>query len=129
MRARSSLLAGILVVVGGVLGPATAAGATSCVGAPDASPPAVLTGTDDLGTGERFLQRYGAAAVVSILEVRTDEEVGSPKVPGQADSAPHKFDIRRHLLKAALLGALLFAIYYANWSFGWVTPDDLDFYH
>ena len=60
--------------------------------------------------------------------VRTHEEVGAEKVPGQADSAPHRFNLKRHLLKAALLGALLFALYYANWSFGWVTPDDLDFY-
>jgi predicted secreted protein len=61
--------------------------------------------------------------------VRTDEEAGARKVPGQADSAPHSFDIRRHLLRAALVGALFFALYYANWTYGWITPDDLDFYH
>ena len=61
--------------------------------------------------------------------VRTDEEAGTPRVPGQADSAPHAFNLPRHLLKAALLGAVLFAIYYANWAFGWITPDDLDFYN
>jgi predicted secreted protein len=61
--------------------------------------------------------------------VRTDEEAGARKVPGQADSAPHSFDVRRHLLRAALVGALLFALYYANWMYGWITPDDLDFYH
>ena len=61
--------------------------------------------------------------------IRTDEELGNPKVPGQADSAPHRFELKRHLLKAAVLGAVLFAIYYANWSYGWITPDDLDFYH
>ena len=61
--------------------------------------------------------------------VRTDEEAGTPKVPGQADSAPHRFDIKLHLAKAALLGAILFVIYYANWTYGWVTPDDLDFFH
>ena len=61
--------------------------------------------------------------------VKTDEEVGAPKIPGQADSAPHRFDLPRHLLKAAVLAALLFAVYYANWAFGWVTPDDLDFYN
>jgi len=61
--------------------------------------------------------------------VRTDEEAGTAKVAGQADSAPHRFDLKRHLLKAAALAALLFAIYYANWTYGWITPDDLDFYH
>jgi predicted secreted protein len=61
--------------------------------------------------------------------VKTTEEVGGEKVPGQADSAPHQFDLQRHLLKAAIVAAILFAIYYANWSFGWISPDDLDFYN
>jgi predicted secreted protein len=60
--------------------------------------------------------------------VRTDEEVGTPKLRGQADSAPNRFDVRRHFLKAAIVAAFLFAIYYANWTFGWITPDDLDLY-
>ena len=60
--------------------------------------------------------------------VRTDEEAGTPKVAGQADSAPHRFDLPRHLLRAALLGALLFGLYYANWTYGWVGVEDLDFY-
>jgi predicted secreted protein len=61
--------------------------------------------------------------------VRTDEEAGTPKVAGQADSAPHKFDLKRHLLKSAIVAVGLFALYYLNWSYGWITPDDLDFYH
>jgi predicted secreted protein len=61
--------------------------------------------------------------------VRTSEEVGAERVPGQAESAPHRFDLKRHLLKAALLGAVLFGIYYANWAYGWISPDDLDFYN
>ena len=61
--------------------------------------------------------------------VKTTEEVGGEKVPGQADSAPHQFDVKRHFLKAAVVAAILFAIYYANWTYGWVTPDDLDFYN
>ena len=61
--------------------------------------------------------------------VRTDEEVGTEKVPGQADSAPHRFDLKWHLLKAAALAGLLFALYYANWVNGWVTAGDLDFYN
>ena len=60
--------------------------------------------------------------------VRTDEEAGTPKVAGQAESAPHRFDLKRHLVKAAVLGAVLFALYYANWTYGWIKPDDLDLY-
>jgi len=67
-----------------------------------------------------------SAFLMLSLGVRTDEEAGTPKVPGQADSAPHRFDLPRHLLKAAAVGALL---YVANWSYGWITPADLDFYH
>jgi predicted secreted protein len=76
-----------------------------------------------------FLFFAFSAFVLLPFGVRTDEEAGTAKVPGQADSAPHRFDLRRHLLKAALLGAILFAIYYVNWTFGWVTPQDLDFYN
>ena len=73
---------------------------------------------------------FAASAFILLpFGVRTDEEAGTPKVAGQADSAPYRFDLKRHLMKGALLGAILFAIYYANWSYGWVTPADLDFYH
>jgi predicted secreted protein len=62
------------------------------------------------------------------FDVKTDEEAGTPKVAGQADSAPHRFDLKRHLRKSAIVAAALFALYYANWSFGWIKPDDLDLY-
>jgi predicted secreted protein len=75
-----------------------------------------------------FLFFAFSAFVLLPFGVRTDEEAGTPKVAGQADSAPHRFDLKRHLLKAALVGAIFFAIYYLNWTFGWVTPQDLDFY-
>ena len=60
--------------------------------------------------------------------VRTDEEAGTPRIAGQADSAPHSFNLPRHLLRAAILGLLMFGLYYVNWVNGWVTVDDLDFY-
>lgn len=75
-----------------------------------------------------FLFFCASAFVLLPFGVKTDEEVGSPRIPGQAESAPHHFEIKRHLLKAALLGAVLFSIYYANWTYGWLTPDNLDFY-
>ncbi len=76
-----------------------------------------------------FLFFAFSAFVLLPFGVRTDEEAGTPKVPGQAESAPHRFDVKRHLVRAALLAAVLFAVYYANWTYGWITPDDLDFYH
>ena len=76
-----------------------------------------------------FLFFVASAFVLLPFGVRTDEEAGTEMVPGQADSAPYQFDLPRHLLKAALLGAVLFGLYYANWAFGWVTVADLDFYN
>jgi predicted secreted protein len=76
-----------------------------------------------------FLFFAFSAFVLLPFGVRTDEEAGTPTVPGQAESAPYRFDLKRHLFKAAVLAAVLFAIYYINWTFGWITPDDLDFYH
>jgi predicted secreted protein len=76
-----------------------------------------------------FLFFAFSAFVLLPFGVKTDEEAGRPKIPGQAESAPHTFNVKRHLLRALVLAAVLFAIYYANWTFGWVTPDDLDFYN
>ena len=60
--------------------------------------------------------------------VRTSEEAGEAIVPGQADSAPHRFDLPRHLARAAIVALLLFALYYANWQFGWIGIETFDFY-
>ena len=76
-----------------------------------------------------FLFFCASAFVLLPFGVKTSEELGQELVPGQAESAPHHFDLKRHLIKAAILAAVLFAIYYANWTYGWVTPDALDFYH
>ena len=77
-----------------------------------------------------YLLFFVASAFILLpFGVRTDEEAGTERIAGQADSAPHQFNLPRLLLKAALLAVLLFALYYANWAFGWVTVEDLDFYN
>lgn len=76
-----------------------------------------------------FLCFVFSAFVLLPFGVKTDEEAGKARVAGAAESAPHTFDLKRHLLRAAIVALILFAIYYANWTFGWVTPDDLDFYN
>ena len=70
----------------------------------------------------------GSAFILLPFGVKTTEEVGGDLLPGQAEGAPHRFDVKRHFLKAAILAALLFGLYYANWVNGWVTADDLDLY-
>lgn len=76
-----------------------------------------------------FLFFAFSAFVLLPFGVRTDEEAGTPKVPGQAESAPYRFNLKRHLLRAVIVGAILFLIFYANWTYGWITPNELDFYH
>ena len=61
--------------------------------------------------------------------VRTSDEAGEAKVPGQADSAPHRFDLKRHLFRSSILALLLFGVYYVNWRFAWITTDSLDFWN
>lgn len=76
-----------------------------------------------------FLFFVACAFITLSIGVRTDEEAGTPKVPGQADSAPHQFDLRRHLIRAAIIAAVVFALYYANWTYGWIGVEAFDFYN
>ena len=58
--------------------------------------------------------------------VRTAEEAGAEVQPGHADSAPHVFSLGRAALRASIVAAILFALFYANYLYGWVGIDDLD---
>lgn len=69
-----------------------------------------------------------SAFVLLPFGVRTHDEMGVEKVPGQADSAPANFAPGRIAIRATVLAALLTAVYVANYAFGWVTVDDLNFY-
>jgi len=77
-----------------------------------------------------YILFFAASAFILLpFGVITDEEKGTPKIAGQADSAPHQFNLPRHLLRALILSVALTTLYIANWEYGWVTPADLDFYH
>ena len=58
--------------------------------------------------------------------VRTAEEAGERCEPGHAESAPHGFRFGRAALRATAIATLLFGLFYANWTFGWLTIDMLD---
>lgn len=58
--------------------------------------------------------------------VRTDEEAGVERLPGHAESSPHRFSFARQALRATLLSAILFALFYANYVNGWIGPETLD---
>jgi predicted secreted protein len=58
--------------------------------------------------------------------MRTDEEAGAVGAVGHAESSPHAFRFGRVLLRASILAAVLFAMFYANYVNGWVNVDMLD---
>jgi len=58
--------------------------------------------------------------------VRTHEEAGVDRTPGQADSAPHGFSFGKAALRATALSAALFGLFYLNYVYGWVGVSALD---
>jgi predicted secreted protein len=61
--------------------------------------------------------------------IKTHDEAGIEKIPGQADSAPANFRPGRVALRATVLAAVLCALFVANYVHGWIKTDDLDFFH
>jgi predicted secreted protein len=68
-----------------------------------------------------------SAFVVLPFGVRTHEELGLEKTPGQADSAPGNFKPLTVLLRTTLLSAAFFGLYYANYTNGWIDRHSFDF--
>jgi len=69
-----------------------------------------------------------SAFLVMPFGIRTHDEAGIEKTPGQADSAPANFDARLIALRASVLALVLFGLYYANYVNDWVTPSDLNLF-
>ena len=66
------------------------------------------------------------AFVILPIGVRTHEELGLPKTPGQADGAPGNFRPRVVLLRTTLLSVALFGLYYLNYIYGWIDRHSFD---
>ena len=69
-----------------------------------------------------------SAFLILPFGVRTADEMGVEKVPGQAESAPANFQPKKVMIKTTILAALLFGLYYVNYTQGWISVDDLDFF-
>lgn len=63
-----------------------------------------------------------SAFVLLPFGIKTHEELGIDKVPGQADSAPANFRPGRLAMRASVIAAGLTALYVANYVNGWITP-------
>jgi len=51
-----------------------------------------------------------------------------PYVAGQAESAPPHFSFGRTICWAALVAAVLFGLFYANYVNRWILPDMIDLF-
>ena len=51
--------------------------------------------------------------------VRTHDELGIDKIPGQEESAPGNFRPGRVILWTTIVSAALFGLFYLNYVFGW----------
>jgi predicted secreted protein len=60
--------------------------------------------------------------------VRTADEAGTERVPGQAESAPHEFRVGRIALRVTIVATLLWGLFLLNYNFGWITPQTLDMF-
>lgn len=60
--------------------------------------------------------------------VRTHDEAGIPKIPGQADSAPANFKPGKLALRATWLAVIPTAFFIANYLNGWITAEDINIF-
>lgn len=58
--------------------------------------------------------------------VKTSDEAGVARVPGQAESAPHEFHPRKVAGRVTIVATILWSLYMLNYAYGWVTPHMLD---
>ena len=70
-----------------------------------------------------FLMWVICAFVMLPFGLRTPDETGEALLRGQADSAPSNFRPGIVVLRATILSAFLFGLYYLNYTQGWVTID------
>ncbi|WP_174298187.1 DUF1467 family protein [Sphingomonas bacterium] len=68
---------------------------------------------------------FWALSVFLVLPfgVRTHEEAGVTRVPGQADSAPHDFRPWRIAARVTIVATVLFALFLLNYFAGWISPE------
>ncbi len=74
-----------------------------------------------------FLIWVMSAFMMLPFGVRTADEAGVKKVPGQAESAPVNFRPGRLLIRATLIAIVLTSLFVLNYEYGWIGADDINF--
>jgi predicted secreted protein len=67
------------------------------------------------------------AFIVLPIGIRSQEELGMAKIPGQADGVPGNFRPLQFFIRNTLLSAALFGLFYANYVYGWIDRHSFDF--
>ena len=73
-----------------------------------------------------FLFWVISAFVMLPFGVKTADETGEAKIPGQADSAPVNFRPRKIAIRATFVSAILTSLFVLNFEYGWVGVETLD---
>jgi predicted secreted protein len=68
---------------------------------------------------------WGCLFLVLPFRLRSSAEPEA-HVPGQVESATPRFSVGRTVLWTTILSAVLFALFFINYSNGWITADDFD---
>lgn len=68
------------------------------------------------------------AFIVLPIGVKTHDEMGVKKIPGQADSAPANFRPMRVIIYTTVISAVIFGMFYANYIYGWISPQDVNIF-
>jgi predicted secreted protein len=58
--------------------------------------------------------------------VKTHDEAGIEKIPGQADSAPAHFRPGKVAMRATFLAAFATVLFVLNYANGWITVEDIN---
>ncbi|MEZ5688809.1 MAG: DUF1467 family protein [Caenibius sp.] len=67
-----------------------------------------------------------SAFILLPVGIRSHEDDHLERIPGQADSAPTNFRPGMLLLRATVVAAVLCALFVANYTYGWITVDDIN---
>lgn len=58
--------------------------------------------------------------------VKTSDEAGVERIPGQAESAPHEFKPGKIAIRVTIVATILWTLYMLNFTYGWLTPQMID---
>ncbi|MCK0128296.1 DUF1467 family protein [Erythrobacter sp. F6033] len=73
-----------------------------------------------------FLIWVMTAFIMLPFGVKTADETGEVKIPGQAESAPVNFRPRKLIIRATIIAIVLTTIYVLNFNYGWIGIEVFD---